>query len=164
MHTKLRQPERTFTIRQLCREFECTSRALRHYEAKGLLSPARRGNERVYSHRDRARVRLILRGKRVSLSLAEIREILDLYDRGDGCALQSATALRRFRERIVALERRRNDVEAAINELQTATERLEAELAHSHPELLGQARPDPARRSVPRPLADERRVPFHVRG
>ena len=104
MPTELRRPERTFTIRQLCLEFKCTPRALRFYEDKGLLSPARQGLNRVYSYKDRARLQLILRGKRVNLSLAEIREILDLYDKNDGGAAQNAKALRKFRERIVALE------------------------------------------------------------
>ena len=102
MPTELRRPERTFTIRQLCLEFKCTPRALRFYEDKGLLSPARQGLNRVYSYKDRARLQLILRGKRVNLSLAEIREILDLYDKNDGGATQNATALRKFRERISA--------------------------------------------------------------
>src|SRR6185437_16679743 len=98
MPTDLRRPNRTFTIRQLCQEFKCTPRALRFYEDKGLLSPARDGLNRVYSYKDRARLQLILRGKRVNLSLAEIGEILDLYDKGDNNAAQNATALRHFRE------------------------------------------------------------------
>ena len=72
----LRRPARTYTIRQLCLEFKCTPRALRFYEDKGLLTPARDGMNRVYSYRDRARLQLILRGKRVGLSLSEIGEIL----------------------------------------------------------------------------------------
>ena len=79
MALDLRRPERTYTIRQLCTEFTVTPRALRFYEDKGLLSPAREGLNRVYNHRDRARLILILRGKRVGLSLAVIRDILDLY-------------------------------------------------------------------------------------
>ena len=78
MATDLRRPNRTFTIRQLCLEFKCTPRALRFYEDKGLISPARDGMNRVYSYKDRARLQLILRGKRVGLALAEIGQILDL--------------------------------------------------------------------------------------
>ncbi len=85
----LRRPERTYTIRQLCIEFKVTPRALRFYEDKGLLSPAREGLNRVYNYRDRARLTLILRGKRVGLSLSEIREILDLYKLGDDGAAQT---------------------------------------------------------------------------
>jgi DNA-binding transcriptional MerR regulator len=136
MPTELRRPERTFSIRQLCLEFKCTPRALRFYEDKGLLSPARQGLNRVYSYKDRARLQLILRGKRVNLSLAEIREILDLYDKNDGGATQNATALRRFRERMITLERQREDLDHAILELQTACERLEQQLAASRPDLL----------------------------
>jgi DNA-binding transcriptional MerR regulator len=76
MPQDLRRLPRTYTIRQLCLEFKCTARALRFYEDKGLLDPARDGMNRVYSYRDRARLQLILRGKRVGLSLAEIGEIL----------------------------------------------------------------------------------------
>jgi DNA-binding transcriptional MerR regulator len=125
----LRRPERTFTIRQLCLEFKCTPRALRFYEDKGLLSPSRQGLNRIYAYQDRARLQLILRGKRVGLSLAEIREILQLYDKGDGGAKQNAKALTKFKERIVALEAKRRDVDEAIAELRDACARMEAFLA-----------------------------------
>ena len=125
----LRRPERTFTIRQLCLEFKCTPRALRFYEDKGLLSPSRQGLNRVYAYQDRARLQLILRGKRVGLSLAEIREILQLYDKGDGGVKQNAKALAKFKERVVALEAKRRDIDEAIAELRDACERMEAFLA-----------------------------------
>ena len=140
MPTELRRPERTFTIRKLCLEFKCTPRALRFYEDKGLLTPARQGLNRVYSYKDRARLQLILRGKRVNLSLAEIREILDLYDKNDNNAAQNATALRHFRERIVLLERQREDLDHAIAELHQACDNLEKSLA-ARPELLATAEP-----------------------
>jgi DNA-binding transcriptional MerR regulator len=140
MPTELRRPERTFTIRQLCLEFKCTPRALRFYEDKGLLNPARQGLNRVYSYKDRARLQLILRGKRVNLSLAEIREILDLYDKNDNNAAQNATALRHFRERIVTLERQREDLDHAIAELHQACDNLEKSLVE-RPELLATAEP-----------------------
>jgi DNA-binding transcriptional MerR regulator len=143
MPTELRRPERTFTIRQLCLEFKCTPRALRFYEDKGLLCPARQGLNRVYSYRDRARLQLILRGKRVNLSLAEIREILDLYDKNDNNAAQNATALKRFRERIVLLERQREDLDHAIDELHQACNRLET-LLGDQPEAHGEAQPGAA--------------------
>ena len=139
MPTELRRPERTFTIRQLCLEFKCTPRALRFYEDKGLLAPARQGLNRVYSYKDRARLQMILRGKRVHLSLAEIREILDLYDKNDGGAAQSAQMLKRFRERVATLEVQREDLDSAITELKTACERLEETLKKSRPDLLPQA-------------------------
>lgn len=139
MPTELRRPERTFTIRQLCQEFRVTPRALRFYEDKGLLAPAREGLNRVYSYRDRARLQLILRGKRVGLSLAEIREILDLYSADDSGATQYAKSLRKFRERIVALEQQREDIEDAIAQLHQACERMEKRLAETRPDLLPRA-------------------------
>ena len=129
MTPKLRRPAMTFTITQLCREFGATARALRYYEDQGLLSPARQGMARIYSYRDRARLQLILNGKRVGLSLAEIRDILDLYGQGDGEVAQNAQALRKFRERIAAFERQRQDIDEAIEELRVASSRLEQRLA-----------------------------------
>ena len=139
MPIELRRPERTFTIRQLCLEFKVTPRALRFYEDKGLLAPAREGLNRVYSYKDRARLQLILRGKRVGLSLAEIREILDLYSVEDGGATQYARSLRKFQERIVALEQQREDIEGAIAQLHEACERLEKRLSETRPDLLPRA-------------------------
>lgn len=139
MPIELRRPERTFTIRQLCLEFKVTPRALRFYEDKGLLAPAREGLNRVYSYKDRARLQLILRGKRVGLSLAEIREILDLYRAEDGGATQYARSLRKFQERIVALEQQREDIEGAIQQLHEACERLEKRLSETRPDLLPRA-------------------------
>lgn len=139
MHADLRRPNRTFTIRQLCIEFKCTPRALRFYEDKGLLSPARDGLNRVYSYKDRARLQLILRGKRVGLALAEIREILDLYELDDGGAMQNAKSLVKFRERIVALEAQRADIDHAIEELRRGCDALEQHLAKTRPDLLPRA-------------------------
>jgi len=136
---ELRRPERTFTIRQLCLEFKCTPRALRFYEDKGLLAPARQGLNRVYSYKDRARLQLILNGKRVGLSLADIREILQLYDKTDGGAVQNAKALRKFRVQLVALEQKREDIDHAIEELQRACAHLEDLLAKVRPDLLPSA-------------------------
>jgi DNA-binding transcriptional MerR regulator len=139
MGIELRRPERTFAIRQLCQEFKVTPRALRFYEDKGLLSPARDGMNRVYSHRDRVRLQLILRGKRVGFSLNEIREILDLYDQNDGGAAQMARSLKKFRERINALKHQREDIESAIEALEEGCVRLEVQLGDLRPDLLPQA-------------------------
>jgi DNA-binding transcriptional MerR regulator len=135
----LRRPNRTFTIRQLCQEFRCTPRALRFYEDKGLLAPARDGMNRVYSYKDRARLQLILRGKRVGLALAEIGEILDLYEVDDGGAQQAARSLKKFRERIVALESQKLDIDGAIEELKRGCEAMEKRLAETRPDLLPKA-------------------------
>jgi DNA-binding transcriptional MerR regulator len=139
MSLDLRRPERTFTIRNLCVEFRVTPRALRFYEDKGLLYPAREGLNRVYNHRDRARLQLILRGKRVGLSLSEIREILDLYDENDGGASQMAKSLKKFRERITALEAQREDIDGAIEQLRGGCDRMERQLAQIRPDLLPRA-------------------------
>ncbi len=132
----LRRPERTYTIRQLCVEFKATPRALRFYEDKGLLSPAREGLNRVYNYRDRARLILILQGKRVGLSLADIREILELYSPDDGNAAQSAKSLRKFRDQIVALEAKREDIDQALQALREGCAAMEARLANTRPDLL----------------------------
>lgn len=139
MLTDLRRPARTFSIRQLCLEFKCTPRALRFYEDKGLLSPARDGMNRVYSYKDRARLVLILRGKRVGLALSEIGEILDLYEADESGAQQAAKSLRKFRERIVALENQKVDIDNAILELKAGVEAMEKRLAETRPDLLPRA-------------------------
>ena len=139
MPTDLRRPARTYTIRQLCLEFKCTPRALRFYEDKGLLNPARDGMNRVYSYKDRGRLQLILQGKRVGLSLSEIGEILDLYEADDSGAQQAAKSLRKFKERIVALEQQKTDIDAAIAQLQTGITAMEKRLASTRPDLLPRA-------------------------
>lgn len=112
------RPDRaTFTITDLSAEFGVTPRALRFYEDEGLIAPERRGMVRIYSHRDRARLAWILRGKRVGFSLADIREMIDLYDVGDGRQTQRLVAMERCRERIDALQHQKNDIDAAITEL-----------------------------------------------
>jgi DNA-binding transcriptional MerR regulator len=121
----------SYTIRQLCQEFGCTPRALRFYEDKGLLSPERQGLNRLYSYRDRARLQLILRGKRLRLSLDEIRQILDLYKEDGGTRAQDAVTLRKYRERIVALEAQRLDIDTAIAELKAGCDIIEKRLAAS---------------------------------
>ena len=139
MSTDLRRPHRSYSIRQLCDEFGCTPRALRFYEDKGLLAPERDGQNRVYSHKDRGRLQLILRGKRVGLPLAEIREMLDLYELGDGGVQQAAKSLRKFHEQLAALEQQRIDLDSAIEELKANIAIVERKLANTRPDLLPQA-------------------------
>ncbi|MGE3250818.1 MAG: MerR family DNA-binding transcriptional regulator [Hyphomonadaceae bacterium] len=117
--------ERTYSISELAREFKVTPRALRFYEDKGLLTPRRDGLNRVYFPRDRARLTLILQGKRVGLSLIEIKEILDLYNADEQHRLQNQVALKKFKQRLVALEQQRVDIDGAIDALKRGIARLE---------------------------------------
>ncbi len=135
----MRRPERTYSIRELCIEFDATPRALRFYEDKGLLTPQRQGLARVYSVRDRARLQLILRGKRVGFGLAEIGEVLDLYDRSNGGVAQMAVSLQKFRGRVEALRTQRDDIDNAIEMLDEGCEWLESRLAEVRPDLLPSA-------------------------
>lgn len=126
-------PDSEFTIRDLAAEFDVTARTLRFYEQKGLLAPRRRGAARIYSATDRARLLLILRGKRVGFSLDEIREMLELeaITRRDPDALNQTLA--RFRMRIEALKTQREDIDAAITELEGGCQWMEERLADREP-------------------------------
>jgi DNA-binding transcriptional MerR regulator len=109
--------EPTWTIREIAEEFDVTHRTVRHYEELGLISPERRGTTRVYHRRDRTRLALILRGKRLGFPLEEIRTIIDLYDRPRGRASQLEYVLGQIDERRADLEQRRRDLEDALTEL-----------------------------------------------
>ena len=106
-----------FTVNQLADELGVTARAIRFYEAKGLLAPGRAGTTRVFSRRDRARLMLVLRGKRLGFTLAGIREFLDLYDADPTQAAQLRLLLDSTRERIRELERQRVDLDQTLREL-----------------------------------------------
>lgn len=119
----------TYTITDLAHDFGITPRTLRFYEDKGLIRPRRKGNQRIYGRRERARLQLILRGKRLGFSLANIKEMLDLYEVGDGQVTQMRTMLARSRRRVAELKAQRRDVDAAIRELTDACRQIETFLA-----------------------------------
>ncbi|EAP77030.1 MULTISPECIES: MerR family transcriptional regulator [Roseovarius] len=107
----------TRTIRQMCDAFDVTPRTLRFYEAKELLFPIRDGQKRLFTRRDRARLKLILRGKRFGFSLEEIRQLLDLYDTGDQQYTQMKETLALAQERLEAMEAQREELDHAITDL-----------------------------------------------
>jgi DNA-binding transcriptional MerR regulator len=121
--------QQTWTIREVAEEFGVTHRTIRHYEDLGLISPERRGTQRVYRRRDRTRLALILRGKRLGFPLEEIRTIIDLYDRPRGKASQLEYVLSQIDERRADLEARRRDLDDALSELDRWEERCREDLA-----------------------------------
>jgi DNA-binding transcriptional MerR regulator len=123
----------TYAISDLAQSFAVTPRAIRFYESQGLLAPRRVGTMRIYSHRDRARLQLILRGKRLGFSLAEIKEWLDLYDHGDGRVRQLHVLLARSRERIRELERQLEDLTLTLQELRAIERTVAEQLAAGTP-------------------------------
>ncbi|WP_186424285.1 MerR family DNA-binding transcriptional regulator [Pannonibacter sp. TSB10GB1] len=123
-----------FTIGDLAKEFGVTLRTLRFYEDRGLLNPKRDGLNRVYPRRDRARLKLVVMGKRVGFSLSEIRDMLDLYDLRDGQVTQLRVALSRFNEQIAVLETQRKDIDQAIEELSRTVAIVSGMLKHKENE------------------------------
>ena len=107
----------TYGIAELAREFDVTTRTIRFYEDKGLLAPLRKGQRRVYAPRDRVRLRLIMRGKRLGFSLDEIRELIDLYDVDPTEVTQLRHFLEKIREHKAVLTRRQSDIHETLNEM-----------------------------------------------
>lgn len=121
--------EQAYSIRQLVREFDVTARALRFYEGKGLIAPTRRGTTRLYSDRDRVRLRLTLRGKRLGFSLEECREIIDMYDpQQAGGAQQLLRLCDKIREHRAELLQKLRDIEATLVVMGEAEAKCLAEL------------------------------------
>ncbi len=120
---------RTYGIAELVREFGVTPRTIRFYEAEGLLAPLRDGQRRVFRGRDRTRLRLILRGRRLGFSLAEVREIVGLYDAPSGEAGQLAYLLDKIAARKADLEAKRRDIAASLDDLDGVAATCAARLA-----------------------------------
>jgi DNA-binding transcriptional MerR regulator len=115
MITKAR--ERLYTVTELARELSVTARSIRFYEDKGLIAPQRAGNNRVYTGRDRARLMLILRGKRLGFRLREIKEYLDLYDTDVSQKTQLGALIKSVRQRMGLLEEQRHALDETLREL-----------------------------------------------
>jgi len=120
-----------FSISELERDLGVTARTIRFYEEQGLIEPERNGQQRVFTRRDRARLRLILRGKRIGLSLAEIREILDLYQRARDESGQSQMLLQLLSERRSLLEQQRQDIDAVLSEIDALSDHCREVIAQA---------------------------------
>ncbi|EHG1302712.1 MerR family DNA-binding transcriptional regulator [Vibrio parahaemolyticus] len=118
----------TFKISELAKEFDITTRSIRFYEDLGLLTPERKGNTRIYNGRDRIRLKLILRGKRLGFSLADIKELFELYDT-DQSTEQLNYMIRLIEEKKAALQQQANDIQAVMMELNAAQLRCQNTLS-----------------------------------
>jgi len=114
-----RQESATYSISDLAKEFALTTRAIRFYEDEGLLSPRRSGRSRVYGERERVRIKLILRGKRLGLALAEIRELLDLYEATRSERPQLTKFLQVLAARRAMLKQQQEDIAIVLSEIDT---------------------------------------------
>ena len=117
-----------FSISELAREFDVTPRAIRFYEDQGLLSPRREGQRRIYTPRDRTRLKLTLRGKRLGLSLSEIRELIDMYEPGRGERAQLQRFLAVLEAHKEALLQQQSDLEAQLSEIRAFEKRVRKQL------------------------------------
>jgi DNA-binding transcriptional MerR regulator len=120
-----------FSISDLAREFDVTPRAIRFYEDQGLLAPRRDGQRRIYTPRDRTRLKLTLRGKRLGLTLSEIRELIDMYDPGRDERPQLERFLSVLESHKSSLQQQRADIEAQLSELQAFEKRVKKQLKRS---------------------------------
>lgn len=115
----------TYSIAELAREFDVTTRTIRFYEDKGLISPERRGQRRIYHARDRVRLQLVMRGKRLGFSLDDIQEMIDLYDADPTETQQLNLFLSKLRERRELLELQRVDIDTVISEIREREQQCE---------------------------------------
>lgn len=124
---------KTYTISDLSQEFGVTTRTLRHYEDQGLVTPTRDGINRIYSHRDRVRLKLALRGKRLGFSLSEIRELFELYDLANDERRQLEEFAVKLERHRTQLEQQREDVEVMLNEINFFANQCQRLLNESEP-------------------------------
>ena len=120
-----------FSISELAREFDITPRAIRFYEDQGLLAPRRDGQRRIYTPRDRTRLKLTLRGKRLGLTLSEIRELIDMYEPGRDARPQLERFLALLEDHKASLLQQRDDIEAQLSEIQTFEKKVRKQLKRS---------------------------------
>ena len=120
-----------YTITELAREFDITPRAIRFYEDQGLLAPKRDGQRRIYTPRDRTRLKLTLRGKRLGLTLSEIRELIDMYEPGRDARPQLERFLAVLEDHKASLLQQRDDIEAQLSEIQTFEKKVRKQLKRS---------------------------------
>jgi DNA-binding transcriptional MerR regulator len=152
-----RDPHRLYSITDLSHELEVTPRAIRFYESKGLLDPQRAGTQRVYTYRDRARLLIILRGKRLGFSLASIQEYLELYDADPSHREQLVHLLGGARRRIEELESQRRDLELTLDELRDIERQVEEAMRRSG--VRPPARSRAAKVATEKQTADPERYP-----
>lgn len=124
----------SYTISDLSEEFGVTARALRFYEDEGLIAPHRKGLSRIYTKRDRARLAWIVRAKNVGFSLTEIRELIDLYDLGDGRQTQMQVTLEKCQEKVATLKNQRRDIDSSIKELTNFIKTVETVIKEGKPQ------------------------------
>lgn len=123
MSRSLPGKEITYSISELAHEFDVTPRTIRYYEDEGLLTPLREGQTRIYSHRDKIRLKLTLRGKRLGFSLAEIRELFDMYDTDKSSKTQLHSMIQLIEEKRRVLHQQLEDIQMVMAELEAAEQR-----------------------------------------
>ncbi|WP_323905614.1 MerR family transcriptional regulator [Aeromonas veronii] len=123
MSRSLPGKEITYSISELAHEFDVTPRTIRYYEDEGLLTPLREGQTRIYSHRDKIRLKLTLRGKRLGFSLAEIRELFDMYDTDKSSKTQLHSMIQLIEAKRGALRQQLEDIQMVMAELEAAEQR-----------------------------------------
>ncbi|MHC6656887.1 MerR family transcriptional regulator [Aeromonas salmonicida] len=126
---RTKDDSRTYSISELAREFDVTTRSIRFYEDQGLLNPARQGQTRIYSKQDRVRLKLTLRGKRLGFSLADIRDLFDLYDADKSSRTQLQTMLGLVADKRETLQQQLEDIKMVLLELNAAEQRCQQALA-----------------------------------